>query len=140
MRFYITIVLLLVLVLSGCESKQNDSKKIDPDENISAIPFYNEVTPAEAKNIIENNSSLIIIDASDDYINGHLPGAINVPIAEIEAKILQLDKNKTYLIYARQSAYAVAVASRLAESGFENVYHLDGDFSAWLSAGFKIEK
>lgn len=129
-----------MLVLPGCGSKQNNIQKINTNENISAIPFYNEVTPIEAKNIIENNSSLVIIDVSDDYISGHLPGAISVPMTEIEKKILELNKNKTYLIYAHQSAYAIAVASRLAESGFENVYHLDGDFSAWLSAGYKTEK
>lgn len=140
MRFYLIIILSLALVLSGCGSKQKESKTIDTDRNISEIPFYNEVAPAEAKNIIDNNSNLIIIDVSSDYKSGHLPRAINVPIAEIESKIIELNKNRTYLIYARQSAYSIAVASRLAENGFENVYHLDGDFLAWQSAGYKIEK
>jgi len=44
------------------------------------------VTVEELKNIVENNGEITIIDCreKEEYINGHIPGAINVPRGLLE--------------------------------------------------------
>ena len=55
---------------------------------------YMDVTAAEAKELIDNNPDLIILDVSPKYDDGHLPGAVNYYIGDgsLDDAIPTLDK------------------------------------------------
>jgi len=104
------------------------------------LPFVN-VLPEEAKEIIDTNGEVVIIDVSSAYTQGHIPGAINIPLADLESRIAKLDKSKEHLVYCNfDSSAAIAGAQKLAEAGFETIYRLEGNLGGWVSAGFETVK
>ena len=102
---------------------------------------YIDVTPEEAKDLIENNPDLIIIDVSPNYENGHLPGAVNYYVGDssLDNAIPTLDKEAKYLVYCHVDSAAILGAQKLVDSGFKNVYRLEGNYSSWIDAGYEVE-
>ena len=124
------LVVLTVLVLAGCTEQQANNEG-----------GYIDVTAAEAKQLIDTKPDLIIIDVSPSYDNGHIPGAINYYIGDgsLDAAIPTLDKNKEYLVYCHVDSASIGGAQKLVDAGFTMVYRLEGNYQAWLDAGYPIE-
>ena len=121
----------LLLTIVGCAQQQEIGQA-----------GYIDVTPAEAKQLIDDNPDLIIIDVSPAYSQGHLPGAVNYYLGDgsLDAAIPTLDKDATYLVYCHVDSVAIQGAQKLVDAGFENVYRLEGNYSAWVDAGYPTEK
>lgn len=103
---------------------------------------YIDVSPMEAKTLIDNTPGIIIIDVSPKYAEGHLPGAINFYAGDgsLDKAIPTLDKTKTYLVYCHVDSVSILGAQKLVDAGFNPVYRLAGNYSAWVAAGYAIEK
>jgi len=104
----------------------------------TATTGYTDLTPAEAKNLIEREINLVIVDVSPYYANGHLPGAISIPLATLDAKIPTLDKTKTYLVNCHGDAPSISGAQKLVDAGFTKVYRLAGNYASWVAAGYPV--
>jgi rhodanese-related sulfurtransferase len=102
---------------------------------------YVDLSPMEAKELIDNTTDLIIIDVSPYYDQGHIPGAVHYYIGDgsLDDAIPSFDKNKTYLVYCHVDSVAIQGANKLIDAGFENVYRLEGNYSAWVEAGYPVE-
>ena len=102
---------------------------------------YNVEDEAEKK-LIDENPDLVIIDVSPNYNDGHIPGAISYYIGDgsLEKAIPTLDPNGKYLVYCHVDRVAIAGAQALIDAGFKNVYRLEGNYSAWVAAGYPVEK
>jgi Raf kinase inhibitor-like YbhB/YbcL family protein len=100
-----------------------------------------DVTAAEAKDLIDNNPDLVIIDVSPIYDDGHIPGAVNYYIGDgsLDAAIPDLDPDGKYLVYCHTDTASIPGAQKLVDAGFENVYRLAGNFAAWVDAGDEVE-
>ncbi len=103
---------------------------------------YVDVTPAEAKALIEKTPDIIIIDVSPAYAKGHLPKAVNYYLGDgsLDKAIPTLDKAKTYLVYCHVDRVSIQGAQKLVDAGFKKVYRLKGNYKAWVDAGYPIEK
>ena len=104
---------------------------------------YMDIKPAEAYERWQNNEFDLIIDVVglDIYSLGHLPGAVNYVWADgtLRNKIPDLDPTWTYLVYCHSDPPSTDSAQTMVNAGFENVYRLEGNYIAWLSAGYPIE-
>ena len=100
---------------------------------------YTDLTPAQAKDLIATEKELVIIDVSPYYANGHLPGAVSIPLATLDGKIPTLDKTKTYLVYCHGDGPSRSGAQKLVDAGFSKVYRLAGNYAAWVAAGYPVE-
>jgi rhodanese-related sulfurtransferase len=109
-----------------------------PVTSLPSATGYTDLTPAQAKDLIAMEKNLVIIDVSPYYDNGHLPGAISIPLAMLDAKIPTLDKTKTYLVYCHGDQPSIAGARKLADAGFTKVYRLAGNYAAWTAAGYPV--
>ncbi len=123
---------------SMSESDMSSSETMSDDTMIS----YQDITPAEAKELIDNTPDLIIIDVSPNYDEGHIPGSINYYLGDgsLDEAIPTLDKSKTYLVYCHVDSVSIAGAQKLIDAGFANVYRLEGNYAAWVAAGYSVEK
>jgi rhodanese-related sulfurtransferase len=115
-----------------------------PDSGSVVIPtpsfIFKEVSIAEALSLVnknKNNSKFMIIDVSSDYDNGHIANAVSYPIDTFETAITSLDKTGIYLVYSRNDDSRTA-AKIMADNTFENVYRLQGNYGAWVVAGFPV--
>lgn len=91
-----------------------------------------------------NREKAVVIDVCEpsEFAAGHVGGAKNLPLAELEAKLAGTVKNKSLpLILVCQSGMrsgrAVAVAKKL---GYERAQSLGGGLAAWKAANLPVEK
>jgi rhodanese-related sulfurtransferase len=91
-----------------------------------------------------NRDKALVIDVCepDEFARGHVIGAKNLPLGQLEDKLSQIVKNKsTHVIMVCQvgarSARAAATARKL---GYENVQSLSGGLRAWTAASMPTEK
>ena len=102
---------------------------------------YVDLTPAEANQMIEDNPDLVIIDVSPYWAEGHIPGAVSYPLGDgsLDEAIPMLDKMGMYLVYCHGDGPSMEGAQKLVDAGFETVYRLAGNYSAWVDAGYDVE-
>jgi rhodanese-related sulfurtransferase len=101
------------------------------------------LSPAAAVQLI-NREKAVVIDVCEpnEFAAGHVGGARNVPLGELEAKLASAVKNKALpLILVCQSGArsgrAVALAKKL---GYEQAQSMGGGLTAWKAANFPVEK
>jgi len=152
-----------LIVIAGCSSddsqapSEEDTQMMDEDEDMemesededSKMPSdgmqpssYMDVTPDQAAQLIAENPNLIIIDVSPHYADGHLPGAVSYYLGDgsLEQAIPNLDKNAEYLVYCHVDSVSISGAQMLIDAGFKNVYRLQGNYAAWVNAGYPVEQ
>lgn len=91
-----------------------------------------------------NREKAVVIDICEpaEYAAGHVAGAKNIPMGQLEGKLATTVKNKALPVIlvcysGARSNRAVAIAKKL---GFENAHSLSGGIGAWRSANLPIEK
>lgn len=84
--------------------------------------------------------TVLDVRPADEFAMGHLPGAVNIPLGELETRLAELDPGHEIVAYCR-GAYCVlsfeAVAA-LRARGF-NVRRLEEGFPEWKAAGLNVE-
>ena len=101
------------------------------------------LAPAGAVQLI-NREKAVLVDVCEtsEFASGHIVGAKNIPLGELEAKLGAAVKNKTLpLILVCQtgarSGRAVAIAKKL---GYDQAQSLGGGLTAWKAANLPVEK
>lgn len=91
-----------------------------------------------------NREKAVVIDVCEpaEYAAGHVGGAKNVPLADLEKKLEGIVKNKTLPVIlvcqsGMRSNRAVAIAKKL---GYERAQSLGGGLSTWRAANLPIER
>ena len=91
---------------------------------------YEQITPEQAKSIMDTESDYIIIDARTDeeFAEGHIKGAILIPeyeIADRAEKELR-DKDALILVYCRSGRRSKIASEELVKLGYTNVKEFGG--------------
>lgn len=124
------------------DKMMKDDSMEQSDDQSSMMSDYVDISPQQAQQLINENPDLVIIDVSNRYDQGHIPGALNYYVGDgsLDEAIPTLDKSKTYLVYCHVDSASIAGAEKLVEAGFSDVYRLEGNYSAWVDAGYPVEK
>lgn len=71
---------------------------------------------------------------------GHVPGAVHIPRADVEAKASALlDRDSNVVVYCAGGTRAVNAAEMLKQLGYEHVSVLKGGFRSWAEGGGEVE-
>jgi rhodanese-related sulfurtransferase len=100
------------------------------------------LSPAELLARLDSPAPPRVVDVRKPVEFGiaHIPGAINVPVAELEARIDELRNEHGVLIYCINGARTREAEPIVYTNDITNVYHLDGAFQGWIQDGHPIEK
>lgn len=107
-----------------------DTKKA---ENFFAEKLAFTLGPVELKKMLEKNKvKLVDVRAKEDYDDSHIPEAISIPAAELEAHLGKLSKNDVHVVYCynQQCHLGASAALTLAKNDYP-VMELDGGFQVW---------
>jgi len=101
------------------------------------------ISPAEAVQCMNREKGVVVdVCGADEYAQGHIKGAVNVPLDELEARLDKAVKNKSTPVImvcaaGARSARAQAIAKKL---GYEKVHSLHGGLKAWKEANLPVAK
>ncbi|WP_350304438.1 ArsR/SmtB family transcription factor [Photorhabdus viridis] len=88
----------------------------------------------------EERVTLLDVRPMEEFVLGHLPGAINIPLDELEHRLSELSKDQDIVAYCRgpYCALSVSAVSALQSKGF-TARRLEDGFPDWKAAGLQIE-
>ena len=74
----------------------------------------------------KHGAILIDVRSAAEYIAGHLPNAVNMPLSEIEELVPRKvkDKNRVLLLHCQSGMRSGAARKRLLAMGYTNTYNL----------------
>ena len=98
-----------------------------------------EIPIEAAATAIAQADVLIDVREPDEYRQGHLPGAVNMPRGLLEFQLSaqpQLQaRDLAIVLYCKTSGRAALAALAMQEMGYTRVRSIAGGFDAWVAAG-----
>lgn len=95
---------------------------------------YKRISMDEAKTLMEKEEGYILLDVrtKGEYESGYIPGAINIPLSDIDEKIISFlhDKSQMILVYCRSGNRSREASDKLSKLGYSNVLEIGG-INAW---------
>lgn len=115
----------------------------------AALKQVREVTPEEAERIRHEGGYLILdVREPEEYAEGHIPGAINVPRGFLEVKAdlehakrdpRLADRSQKILCYCGGGNRSALAAATLKEMGFEDPLTMAEGWRGWSERGLERE-
>jgi glyoxylase-like metal-dependent hydrolase (beta-lactamase superfamily II)/rhodanese-related sulfurtransferase len=103
-----------------------------------------QITVSDLNNLKEKNALLQIVDVrrTPEYESGHVPQAIHAPLSNLKelARSLPSEATKPTAVICAGGYRSSAATSILQQQGFTNLLNVTGGTSAWVNAGFPVEK
>ncbi len=100
-------------------------------------------SPLEVTQLLNRGKATIVdVSTEQEFANGHLRDAKNIPMKDLASRMGELDKfkGKPLIVVCQTGARSGMAAAKLAASGFEDAVSLDGGIAAWTTAGLPIIK
>ena len=101
------------------------------------------VSTLEATQLINRSDALVVdLRSADDYAKGHILGARNIPLADLERRAGELEKLKAkpLILHCADGNRTGGGVAVLRAKGFDKAHNLAGGYAAWLQAGLPVEK
>lgn len=121
---YITLIFAIIMttliLITGCGCQNTEE----------AMAEYKSVSSTEAKELMDTESSYIILDVrtEEEYAEGHIENAVLIPDYEISTRAEQelTDKDQLILVYCRSGRRSKTASQILASMGYTNVVEFGG--------------
>ncbi|WP_306433038.1 rhodanese-like domain-containing protein [Paenibacillus sp. J31TS4] len=113
-------VLLVVLVVWFLYSRFAPAKGL---RNLSGERFKTELD--------ESKGLLVDVREPHEFQAGHIPGARNVPLSQLNGRLSDLPKDKELFLYCRSGMRSKSAARVLQKNGYGKLAHLQGGIGAW---------
>ncbi|MCZ0755070.1 rhodanese-like domain-containing protein [Anoxybacillus sp. J5B_2022] len=111
--------LISLLLATGCSTKSG----------------YIDVSVDEAEKMIADGKVEVIdVRTEEEFTSGHIPNAKLIPLQQLQNKLHELDKNKSYLIVCRSGNRSTQASNILVKEGFFHVYNMSGGMNEWKGA------
>ena len=101
------------------------------------------VSTLEATQLINRSDALVFdLRTAEEYAKGHILGAKNIPLGELERRRGELEKYKAkpVIMYCGGGDRAGGGVALLRRNGFGSVHSLAGGYAAWQAAGLPVQK
>jgi rhodanese-related sulfurtransferase len=100
------------------------------------------LTPQELQSRLGTPEAPLVVDVRDPVEFGvaHVPGAINIPLTELEKRLDEISNDNGVLIYCINGSRTRQAEPILYAHDFENIYHLEGAFYSWIKGKYPVEK
>lgn len=113
------LMLVGICLLCACANSKNMANKITYDNN-------GFLTKEAIKNIQSQNNYVILdVRTQEEYNEQHITGSILIPYDEISETTINIDKDKTILVYCRSGKRATTAVEKLKELGY-TAYNMGG--------------
>jgi len=104
----------------------------------------NRLSPADVTRMINRENAVVVdIRSSDQFSDGHIVNAINIPQADMvdnAANKLKKYQNKPLVLVCNTGQNALLLTKQLTKAGFTRVYVLAGGLQNWRNAGLFLTK
>jgi len=100
-----------------------------------------QIAPADAFDFIEQVEPFVLdVRRPDEFATGHIEGAVNIPLAELDGRIAELpqDLSAPFLVYCAVGIRGNFGLAYLKMLGYTNLRNIRGGSGAWIGAGLPV--
>ena len=107
--------------------------------------MYNEIDFQEYQDNFQDTDvdyQLIDVREVDEYVEGHLPNAVNIPLSEFQVRFSEISKDTPVVLVCARGGRSGQASDFLTYQGYDGdkVNNLMGGTLGWMMAGLPIEK
>jgi rhodanese-related sulfurtransferase len=85
----------------------------------------------DARKLVSAGARLLDVRSPEEYAHGHLPGAINIPVQELDRRLAEVGPaDHDLVVYCRSGHRSGRATEILRQHGFTKVHNL-GPMTAW---------
>ncbi len=114
--------------------RASQGKPVSRGQALDGRPF-DDIEGETAWQLLDTNRRVTLVDVRDphEYSAGHIPGALWIPLSQLEQRWREVPQDADYVIIhcAAGSRSAAACEYLSREHGYLNLYNLTGGLSAW---------
>lgn len=142
----ITLCMLITIVMVGCDTNDNSNKEpVDPsidiptdepepeEPRLELLPGPDGYAAIEMKNAesymaLQENYIILDVRRVNEFADGHIPNAINVPNEDIGTENIEElpNKNQLIFVYCQSGNRSKQAAKKLVEMGYSNIVEIGG--------------
>ncbi len=91
------------------------------------------VAPSAVNEMMINGEDFFLLDnrRPDEYENGHLNGAVNIPLEEMMSRLDEIDPAAKIVVYCRSGVRGMIGTLALRLNGYKNVVNMSGGYLGW---------
>ena len=96
-------------------------------------PRSRTISAVELQTRLAQGATPLLLDVrtAEEWAIGRLPGALHLPVQELEQRLPEIPRNREIVVYCHHGIRAHAAAEMLQDSGYEQVLNLEGGIDAW---------
>ena len=109
----------------------------------TAFRKHKTLSPAEAV-VLMNDDNTVVIDVREpnEFSEGHIEGARNIPLAKLTERAGELESHKQtpVIVTCQSGTRSMAAGKTLTQLGFTQIYEMKGGMFAWKDQNLPISK
>lgn len=89
---------------------------------------FKQVPVSKVRELVESNAFIVDVREKNEYEEGHLKNAINIPLSEIRERLDEIPKDKPVYLHCRSSQRSYNAVMALQNLGYKNVINISGSY------------
>jgi len=86
----------------------------------------------------KENHQIIDVRTKNEFSDGHVPNAINIPLDQLSGKMNKISKDRPVFIICASGGRSRSATQQLIKAGYDNVTNVQGGTMRWQMAGYPI--
>ena len=108
--------------------------------NLFGRPALPGISAAEARTRQQAGAQIVDVREPDEWRAGHIPGAVHVPLASLQARMRDLDPQRELIVVCRSGNRSAMAVSFLQSAGLAGAVNLEGGMIAWGRHGLPVTR
>ena len=89
---------------------------------------FKQINVDKVRELVEENAYIIDVRERNEYENGHIINAKNIPLSELRDRIEEIPRDIPVYLHCRTGQRSYNAAMALENLGFSNIYNITGSF------------
>ena len=109
--------------------------------NLFRKSAHREISAGALQTMLDEGSAMVIdVREAAEFADGHIPGAINMPLSTFQATKLPDAGGKTLVLNCAAGRRSAMALDKCAQVREDVTTHLQGGMGAWRAAGLRVER
>lgn len=138
-----TVILLVLLACGGApEARSGDATAPAASAGSEATAPSANLDVTALRSAMESTALPVLdVRSPEEFADGHVPGAINIPLQELQTRMGELEtlKDREFAVICAVGGRSSSATSMLHRKGFTGARNVDGGTNAWKAAGYPLE-
>ena len=91
---------------------------------------FKQVNVDKVRGLVESGAYIVDVRERMEFENGHIKGAVNIPLSELRDRVNEIPKDKPVYVHCRTGQRSYNAVLALQNLGFDNVINITGSYLA----------